>query len=492
MITLLFNAMLGKGVYPKCMNEAIILPLVKNRREDITSKDNYRGIALTSPLCKILDNIIVKRHSSKLKTTDNQFGYKKNSSTDSCSMVLKDVVTYYNRKGSRVYSCLLDASKAFDKVDHLMLFEKLRKRGLPAKTIRLLMKQYSTQTVRVSWNGTLSRSFEVSNGVRQGSVLSAYLFVVYLDDLSIILNESGIGCYMLGFLVNHLIYADDITLLSPSSTGLQKLINLCVDYASAHSIVFNSKKSECIVFTQKKLNHYPTIMLGNVQLTWKDKVKHLGHFIQDNLDDSYDINDRCYDFVYRANFIISAFRFAHRSIQVQILNTFCTSYYRCVLWNFWKNSLDCVDIKFKNAIRKIFSLPRHSRSSIVYNLASCLPCHIIIHRRFIKFFITSLNSDNQLISMMARFAQRNSNTVLGENIRFIYNTYNVSLFDCINVHGIGPLQDKVALTVKYSDEEIASASLVAELIGILEGEGNLEGFDPVLIREMCYSISIAR
>ena len=48
-------------------------------------------------------------------------------------------------------------------------------------------------------------------------------------------------------------------------------------------------------------------------------------------------------------------------------------------------------------------------------------------------------------------------------------------------------------TTKYlSLSRIASASLVAELIGILEGEGNLEGFDPVLIREMCYSISIAR
>ena len=192
-----------------------------------------------------------------------------------------------------------------------------------------------------------------------------------------------------GILINHLIYADDITLLSPSVTGLQLLINLCVSYAKKHGIVFNSKKSECIVFSKDKLlNHdHLAVMLGDIKLKFKERVKHLGHFIDDNLDDLYDINNRCYDFVYRANFILSAFRFAHHDIQVQILNTFCTSFYGSVLWDFYSNSLDCIDVKYKNAIRKIFNLPRHSRSSIVHNLSKSLPCNVLVHRRFVKFFI---------------------------------------------------------------------------------------------------------
>ena len=93
---------------------------------------------------------------------------------------------------------------------------------------------------------------------------------------------------------------------------------------------------------------------------------------------------------------------------------------------------------------------------------------------------------------MANLAQCKSITLLGKNIRFIYNLYNVSLFYRVNVHMIGSLQDKVSLTVKYSADEIASATLVAELVGILDDEGSLEGFDPVLINDMLYSISTAR
>ena len=67
----------------------------------------------------------------------------------------------------------------------------------------------------VRWGNLLSESFHVSNGVRQGGILSAYLFNVYIDNLSFRLNNLSIGCVLDDFLINHLIHADDLELISP-------------------------------------------------------------------------------------------------------------------------------------------------------------------------------------------------------------------------------------------------------------------------------------
>ena len=88
----------------------------------------------------------------------------------------------------------------------------------------------------------------VSNGVRQGGILSPFLFNVYMDDLSVNLKECPTGCIAGGTIVNHLMYADDIVLLSPSATGLSLLLHVGGNYGLEHDIRFNSKKSAIIIF----------------------------------------------------------------------------------------------------------------------------------------------------------------------------------------------------------------------------------------------------
>ena len=83
-----------------------------------------------------------------------------------------------------MYGCLIDASKAFDTVDHNIPFDKLLTRGLPSPVLRFLFGWYQSQRLRIRWNGYLSESFKVSHGVRQGGILSPILFTPYLDDHS--------------------------------------------------------------------------------------------------------------------------------------------------------------------------------------------------------------------------------------------------------------------------------------------------------------------
>ena len=70
----------------------------------------------------------------------------------------------------------------------------------------------------------------------QGGALSPILFSVYLDDLFSKLQESGIGCKMGNSYAGCLAYADDLSLLSPTKKGLQKLVELCEEYAKENYI----------------------------------------------------------------------------------------------------------------------------------------------------------------------------------------------------------------------------------------------------------------
>ena len=64
----------------------------------------------------------------------------------------------------------IDASKAFDRVHHFKLFNKLKLRGVPSSLVRILAYWYANQSMRVRWGNILSTPFKVGNGVRQGGI----------------------------------------------------------------------------------------------------------------------------------------------------------------------------------------------------------------------------------------------------------------------------------------------------------------------------------
>ena len=80
--------------------------------------------------------------------------------------------------------------------------------------------------MHVRWGSISKSSFHVSNGVKQGGILSPMLFNVYMDQLNIRLNRSGIGRDIGGHLINHLCYTDDLCLISLSSAGMQSQLDI--------------------------------------------------------------------------------------------------------------------------------------------------------------------------------------------------------------------------------------------------------------------------
>ena len=128
-----------------------------------------------------------------------------------------------------IFTCFLDASKAFDRVNHWTLLKKLLLKGVPTVLVRNLCFWYRSQELCLQWGKTKSLFFTITNGVRQGGILSPKLFSVYMDDLSKMLNDSGMGCYVDNVCINHVFYADDLCLMAPCAIALQQLIYVVTD-----------------------------------------------------------------------------------------------------------------------------------------------------------------------------------------------------------------------------------------------------------------------
>ena len=158
-----------------------------------------------------------------------------------CTSVIKEVIAHYNSRDSYVYACLLDASKAFDRLNHGKLFNLLIERNLPVIVIRFLIDSYTRQVSYIKWNSAKSSPIPMFNGVKQGGVLSPVLFCIYMDELIKRLKDSGIGCYIGTQFLGAFGYADDLKVLCPSIGGLQKMINICENFGVEYDVNFNAK-----------------------------------------------------------------------------------------------------------------------------------------------------------------------------------------------------------------------------------------------------------
>ena len=122
-----------------------------------------------------------------------------------CVYALTEFIEYFKNRSTSVYVAFLDACKAFEKINHWQLFKKLIERQMPLYLVTILCYWYRHQEMFVRWGSSLSTGFRVTNGVRQGGVLSPLLFNVYINDLSIQLSQTGIGGSIDGKFVNHMI-----------------------------------------------------------------------------------------------------------------------------------------------------------------------------------------------------------------------------------------------------------------------------------------------
>ena len=175
---------LRTGSVPTSWTKGVINVIPKGG--DLTNPGNWRPITQTSIFVKILEKLVHKRVLNYLMVhniiSDYQFGSLPGRSTQLAIFeLLKQVYSAFNNK-KLFGSICLDVSKAFDCINHVKLFEKMKSCGISDPVI-LWFKSYFSRKQIVRFNDNLSQSRIVSTGIGQGTILGPLIFVFYINDV---------------------------------------------------------------------------------------------------------------------------------------------------------------------------------------------------------------------------------------------------------------------------------------------------------------------
>ena len=417
-LSLLFKLMVTHCYIPKHLLVGTMFPLPKVKGLTNVS-DKYRAITLSSCILKLFDLLILTSERNVLYTDVLQFGFKPECSTTLCSSMLNEVSRLFIANKSNVFSLLLDATKAFDRVNYTKLFRILLNRGINALFVKLLLKLYTSQTLRVNWQNHLSASFTVTNGVRQGGVLSPILFIVYMDELLQKLRKSGYGCYIGPHFLGALAYADDIVLVSPTKNGLKSMANICEKYSSEYNIVFNASKSQYCIFRNSNVTGNTKFEFNNVLLNESSVITHLGHKIFCNVK-AHNLEGILAGFYKQYNIFKCNFGSLPSSVQASLFHKYCSSFYGSLLMPF--SNLKGLQVAWRKCLRQVWRLPYRTHCAIVNCLStSYCDLHMFVNR-FVKFFLNLYNHNVDVVRYMCYSSLSSSGSILYENLLFCCKT----------------------------------------------------------------------
>ena len=181
-----------------------------------------------------------------------------------------------------------------------------------------------------------------------------------MDDLSERLNKCMTGCVIGEIILNHLMYADDLVILSPYSAGLQQLLSLCSQFGIENDIRYNAAKSNVMIVRPKQYRDsvFPGFVLNDIALPVATEVKYLGHYISENLKDDRDINRQCRNIYARGNTLLRKFAMCTADVKAKLFQTFCTPLYTAHLWwNYRLYSLRKLTVAYNDIMRLLLCLP---------------------------------------------------------------------------------------------------------------------------------------
>ena len=280
LISKLFRLMLHFDYVPNDFGRSLTVAIPKNNMSSSTSTEEYRGISISPVISKFFEHVLLVCYSKYLVSSDFQFGFKSGSSCSHAIYTVRKAIDYFVERDSTVNVCALDLAKAFDKVNKYALFIKLLKRRCPIKFIELLDNWYDKCHTCVKWGNSFSHFIKLNAGVRQGGVLSPVLFAVYVNDILVLLQSSGLGCQINRFCCNSFMYADDLLLLSISVSDIQKMIDICKKELDWLDMRVNINKSSFLRIGKRYNTSTSDVFISDTPIAKSNEIKYLGIYIK--------------------------------------------------------------------------------------------------------------------------------------------------------------------------------------------------------------------
>ena len=283
-LTRLFNSCVDKSCFPDDAKCAIVSPIYK--KDDILEKKNYRPVSVLSGTSKVLEKIIETQMNDQWlpniysdSLTAFRHGY-------SCQHVILALCEKWRetRENKLLPGLLLvDLSKAFDCIPHLMIIAKLKAYGADDKTVTLLGDYLSNRRQRVKIDGCVSSWSNIIKGVPQGSIMGPIIFNLFINDIFSTIKD--------GLLFN---YADDNSILVQAQKKedvIKKLENnaeVIIDWCSRNQMAANPSKFQAMIAEEKVPS---SLHFGvNTTIESEPQVKLLGIYLDNLMNFNYHVS----------------------------------------------------------------------------------------------------------------------------------------------------------------------------------------------------------
>ena len=218
----------------------------------------------------ILDNF------TGIETSERQFGFKPKVGCNNSLYNVRKVINFFNKRQSTVNIGVIDLRKAFDKVNNYGILCMLQENYVSSNVINVIENWFSKNCITVKWNGTTSDQVKLQSGVKQGGVLSPFLFSLFVDCVLKKLEKSKLGCFIGLQCLNSFMYADDIILLSISVTDLQLMFDICSNVFKQLDLPINISKCHCMRVGPRANISCAKLNVETVNIDWVESTKYLG------------------------------------------------------------------------------------------------------------------------------------------------------------------------------------------------------------------------
>ena len=410
----MFNAMARLAHCPVDMKRGVISVLHKGNKKDRRDPNNYRAISLCSTLLKVYEKIIIKRVEPQLLANIHplQGGFQKLLSPLFTAFLAREATYHAIENNSKLYTCYLDVKQAFDNVNHNKLLIKLNDAGINPSLLAIIADLLKDIYSCVRTNNISSEWFPITKGARQGQIISAPAYIVYINELLEQLDTSKHA-----FKVNNLSYccptvADDMMLLSNTKNGLQCLINQCYINSVADEYQYNPKKCKVLVYNEdEKETNVRNWLLGNDYISETSSYCHLGVLSDKNMQLDKAVQECCLK-LRRTFFSLNDCGIGRKHMHPMQLKyiyeavVLSKALYGCELMNELNDTqLLLLERAHRQCIKHMQSLPRATNTNMAINCIGALDIQTYIDKRKLILFgqLCRLNSNKRVKNM---FAQR--------------------------------------------------------------------------------------
>lgn len=296
-ITHIINLSFSKGIFPKQLKIAKVIPLFKSGAKD--QQKNYRPISLLPAFSKIFEKIMFNKIMSYLDSKSilypHQYGFRPKHTTihPLIHLLNKCAEANSNTPKQLTMSIFCDLSKAFDVINHKILIHKLEFYGIRGIVKDWLINYLSHRSQYVQVEDVSSNLLQIECGVPQGSILGPLLYLIYVNDIHVSTQ---------GLLLS---YADDTSLIITDHDKINLFhkanteISNLYDWFCANKLLLNANKTNFIVFRapQNQCDFSDSnVFIDGIPLTqvgthFEEKsTKFLGMLLDESLTWRYHIN----------------------------------------------------------------------------------------------------------------------------------------------------------------------------------------------------------